>query len=444
MKKTLPELLAPAGSYRALEAALSAGADAVYFGAREFNARANAENFSDEELISAIRKLKLLGVKSNIVMNTELYENELYKALSAAERVLSAGADALIVADIGLASLIKKYFPEAQIHASTQMCGENTENAKIFASLGFSRMVAAREISFKNLKYLCENSPIETEIFVHGALCVSHSGACLMSSVIGGRSGNRGECAQPCRLPYKCRGCEYPLSLRDISLAGHITDIIDTGVASLKIEGRMKSPEYVYGVVSVYRRLLDEGRNATDEETEYLSSLFSRSGFTDGYFTENISHSMLGVRTDSDKNATLLCQSEAKKERKLKLKMRAELYAGKPLKLCGTAFRAGEEFYAETEGDTSEEARTCPLSDERIKQSLIKLGTTVFESDITDISVFSDGKSIVPISSLNASRRELCAKLEKALLGEEKTYRKDFIKETFPKTASDKKSAYFV
>ena len=207
-KNKAPELLAPAGSMRALDAAVAAGADAVYFGAKSFNARAGADNFSDEEITEAIRKLEILGVRSNITMNTQLFGGELKDALLCAEKVLCAGADAIIVADIGLATLIKRYFPEAEIHASTQLCGENVKNAEIFKSLGFSRMVAAREISFENLRFLCENSPIETEIFVHGALCVSHSGSCLMSSVIGGRSGNRGECAQPCRLPYKCGGCE--------------------------------------------------------------------------------------------------------------------------------------------------------------------------------------------------------------------------------------------
>jgi putative protease len=231
--KKLPELLAPAGSLNAMEAAIAAGADAIYFGAKNFNARASADNFGDEEIVSAIKRLKTLGVKSNITMNTQLYEGELFDALKSAELVLNAGADAIITADLGLASLIKRYFPEAELHASTQVCGENTENAKLLEKLGFSRMVAAREITLPSLRLLCENSPIETEIFVHGALCVSHSGSCLMSSVIGGRSGNRGECAQPCRLPYKCRGCEYPLSLKDLALAAHIEDILPLGVASL-------------------------------------------------------------------------------------------------------------------------------------------------------------------------------------------------------------------
>jgi putative protease len=438
----LPELLAPAGSMRALEAAVCAGADAVYFGAKNFNARASAENFSDDEITEAIKKLKILGVKSNVTMNTQLYEGELCLALRDAERVINAGADAIITADLGLASLIKKYFPEAEIHASTQVCGENTENAKMLAGMGFSRMVAAREISLESLKLLCENSPIETEIFVHGALCVSHSGACLMSSVIGGRSGNRGECAQPCRLPYKCRGCEYPLSLRDLSLAGHITDILPFGIASLKIEGRLKSPEYVSGVVSVYRKLLDEGRNATKDEMSYLASLFSRSGFTAGYFEQNIGRGMLGVRTESDKNESRAIQAQKDKPRKLRLDITARLCADRPIEICGKVYRGSDIFEACVTGETVQRAQTAPLSAERVRENLSKLGATVFEAGKVDI--FADENVILPISAINGARRELCDKLLALLAKEKEQKHPVYEKEDFASKRSAKKSAYFV
>ncbi|MBQ8448370.1 MAG: U32 family peptidase [Clostridia bacterium] len=441
-KIKLPELLAPAGSMRALEAAVCAGADAVYFGAKNFNARASAENFSEEEITEAIKRLKLLGVKSNITMNTQLYEGELWAALRDAETVLNAGADAIITADLGLAALIKKYFPEAELHASTQCCGENTENAKILARLGFSRMVAAREITLASLRLLCESSPIETEIFVHGALCVSHSGACLMSSVIGGRSGNRGECAQPCRLPYKCKNCEYPLSLRDLSLAGHITDILPLGVASLKIEGRLKSPEYVAGVISVYRKLLDEGRNAEKEEMEYLASLFSRSGFTAGYFEKNISRAMLGVRTQADKNETKSAQALKLKPRKLKLDISAKLAAGEPLVLRGKAYRGGEAFEAEVAGEAVQAAENAPLTSARVCESLSKLGASIFEAGEIEADV--RGSVIIPISALNAARRALCEKLTAALEAEKAEIHPIYSKDTFKKAVSKKKSAYFV
>ncbi len=441
-KIKLPELLAPAGSMRALEAAVNAGADAVYFGAKNFNARASAENFSDEEITEAVKRLKTLGVKSNITMNTQLYEGELWDALHDAERVINAGADAIITADLGLASLIKKYFPHAELHASTQVCGENTENAKILKKLGFSRMVAAREISLESLKILCENSPLETEIFVHGALCVSHSGSCLMSSVIGGRSGNRGECAQPCRLPYKCKGCEYPLSLRDLSLASHITDLLPLGVASLKVEGRLKSPEYVAGVISVYRKLLDEGRNATKEETEYLSSLFSRSGFTAGYFEKNISRAMLGVRTDKDKNETKKVQIAEAKPRKLTLDISAVLRAGEPLSLCGKVHRGGEVSEASVAGETVRCAQTNALTAERVRDNLAKLGATIFAPG--DIEVYAEENVIVPISAINAARRELCEKIAARLACENEQIHPVYEKENFARKISAKKSAYFV
>ena len=240
-----PELLSPAGSPAALEAAIMAGADAVYFGGQSFNARKHASNFTDEELEVAIRKCRLFGVKTNIVLNIQLFSGELAPALSFAEKLLSYGADAFIVADLGLATLMQKYFPGVNLHASTQAVGQNILSAKELASLGFTRMVVPRELPLRDLQTLCAQSPIETEAFIHGALCVSHSGQCLMSSVIGGRSGNRGECAQPCRLPYQTKD-PYALSLKDLCLAKYVPELIDAGIASFKIEGRMKTPDYVY------------------------------------------------------------------------------------------------------------------------------------------------------------------------------------------------------
>lgn len=284
----------------ALCAAVYAGADAVYFGAKLFNARINADNFDGDGLRRAIYFCHEHNVKTNITLNTLISDSELSDAAEQAVSLYEAGADALIVADVGLAKFLRVNYPFIELHASTQMCGENSYSAKQLSDIGFSRMVCAREASLKDIKILTEKSPIETEIFIHGALCVSHSGMCLMSSVIGNRSGNRGLCAQPCRLPYRCVN-GYPLSLKDLSLASHIPEILGTGVASLKIEGRMKSPSYVAGVTEIYRRLIDEKRAATKQENERLMSLFSRSGFTDAYFTSNITHSMLGVRTESDK-----------------------------------------------------------------------------------------------------------------------------------------------
>ena len=307
--KGLPELLAPAGSYEAARAALKAGADAIYVGGRMLNARMNAANFDDGELKECVRLCHDRGVKLYVTLNTAVLDRELQDAVAYTDFLYSAGVDALIIADMGLASLISGRYPGMELHASTQASGHNAECAKLLSEMGFSRMVCARELSHDDITALCKESPIEIEQFVHGAMCVSQSGQCLASHVMGGRSGNRGVCAQPCRMKYNG---QYPLSLKDMCLAGHMTEVIDSGVASLKIEGRMKSPSYVYEVVRIYRRLLDERRNATETELKALKSIFSRNGFTDGYYTGCIDENMNGVRSESDIKATEQTKVEIK------------------------------------------------------------------------------------------------------------------------------------
>lgn len=300
-KTALPELLSPAGSADALLAALDAGADAVYFGAKSFNARALADNFDSDACVRAIYACHVRGARAYVTLNTLVRDREMTDFLRAGEEIYKAGADAVIVADAGGASLLKKYIPELELHASTQMSVHSTSGVDaLVRSLGVSRAVLAREASAEDISSVVESSLAEIEIFLHGALCVCHSGQCLMSSLVGGRSGNRGECAQPCRLPY---GGKYPLSLSDLCLAGHIPELLASGVSSLKIEGRMKSPSYVYGVTSIYRRLLDEGRAADDREKSELAAIFSRGGFTDGYFRGDTAK-MGGVRSASDKALT--------------------------------------------------------------------------------------------------------------------------------------------
>ena len=302
-KNKLPELLAPAGSPEALSAAIRAGADAVYMGASGFNARIGAANFTPESLKYEIARAHEAGVRIYLTLNTLVYDREIGDLLKTAESAYLAGADALITADLGVASMIRRTFPDLPLHGSTQMSGHNLEQARLISELGFERMVIARETSMEDLAHVCRNSPIEIEAFVHGALCVCHSGQCLFSSIVGGRSGNRGLCAQPCRLPYSDGhgGKSYPLSLKDLSLAPHLPELIEMGVASLKVEGRMKPPEYVAGVISIWRKLLDEGRGANAEEMRRLAEIFSRQGFTDGYYTKNIGRNMLGIRTEGDK-----------------------------------------------------------------------------------------------------------------------------------------------
>ena len=298
-KYALPELLAPCGSPEALDAALLGGADAVYLGTKILNARMNARNFEGDALRDGIAKAHRAGVKVYITMNTAVTDRQMHQAMTSAQDLCKMGADALIVADLGFASMLRKYLPGLPIHASTQCSAHSLDGVRFLAERGFSRVVIARELSKANIEYIVKNSPVPIEIFVHGAMCVSASGQCLLSSFIGGRSGNRGECAQPCRMQYNGG---YPLSLKDMCLAGHITEITASGAASLKIEGRMKSPEYVYNVTSVYRRLLDQRRNAGEKEMKLLEASFSRGGFSDGYYTGKLS-GMNGVRSENDKAA---------------------------------------------------------------------------------------------------------------------------------------------
>ena len=420
-EKKLPELLAPAGSFDALKAAIAGGADAVYFGGGDFNARINAKNFTNDELKQAIDILHSCGRKAYITLNTLVHNRELDDYLRFAEFVYQAGADALIVADIGGAEAIHRHLPHLELHASTQMSGHNLAQAELLAKHGFSRMVCARELPRDDIEYLVKNSPIEIEMFTHGALCVCHSGQCLFSSLVGGRSGNRGECAQPCRLPYTDeKGKQsYPLSLKDLSLAGHITDLIDCGVQSLKIEGRMKSPEYVYGVVRAFRTLLDEGKNATPEELSQLARVFSRGGFTQGYFNRKINSSMLGIRSDEEKNIskTSLYSSEKIDEikpQKHKISMYASVILGETMSLRLDCDTVSVTAY----GQIPEKAINTPLSAENIKKNLSKLGATRFE--IENYVAVTDDNIIVPISALNSLRREACEMLENALTSEEK------------------------
>lgn len=406
-----PELLAPAGSTQALDAAIAGGADAVYFGASAFNARMNAENFGHEEIKRAIEKCRNFGVRSNITFNTLVYDRELSSALDEIKFLYECGADALIIADLGLAMEVKHRFPDIELHASTQMSIHNTLGARFLAERGFDRVVIARELDRDMIKQICESSPIDTEIFIHGALCVSHSGQCLFSSLVGGRSGNRGECAQPCRLPYSG---SYPLSLKDNCLASCFDDLLSLGAASLKIEGRMKSPAYVYGVTSVYRRLIDEGRAATCDELDELASLFSRSGFTDGYYKRSITPLMNGIRTESDK---AMSKNEACfdiKARRRMLEAKAVFKLGEPSALTLTLDVGAEKISATAYGDIPVSAVNAPLSVEAVKKNLLKFGSSDFVCNDAEIEL-EDG-IILPVSKINALRRDAVAALEEKLM----------------------------
>ena len=406
----LPELLAPAGSYEALLAAVRGGADAVYLGGKSYGARAFADNFDTEELARAIRYAHLNGVRVYVTVNTLLFDREMDECVSYVKRLYTLGADAVICADLGLIRRIRHEIPDMEIHASTQVSIHNTEGANMLASLGIPRVVVARELSCEDICEIVDNADAEVEAFVHGALCVCHSGQCLFSSIVGGRSGNRGECAQPCRLPYNGKD-RYPLSLRDLSLAGHVRALVSSGVASLKIEGRMKSAEYVYGVTSIYRRLLDECRDATREEETRLERLFSRGGkFTDAYFLGKTEQPMTGVRTDADKAASRAQEPYKAEPIRHPVRARAKFVLGKrsELTLCD------ENKSVTAYGDVPSEAQNAPLKIDDLQTRLCKMGATFLALDKNDIEIeLDDGINLSP-SSINALRRAAAEKFEDA------------------------------
>ena len=395
----LPELLCPAGSYDSLCAAIDGGADAVYMGGVAFNARIHAKNFTPDEFERAIALAHTYGVKVYVTVNTLIRDKELEELLRTAEQAYDFGADALIIADTGAAKMIKERVP-IELHASTQLSCHSTDAARILEAHGFSRVVCAREMSREDIRSFVDNSPLEAEVFVHGALCVCHSGQCLFSSMVGGRSGNRGECAQPCRLPYGGNN-KYPLSLKDLSLARHLPELCSIGVSSLKIEGRMKSPEYVHGVTKIWRSLLDDRRAATAEDMRALEAIFSRDGFTDGYFTSRIDRKMLGVRSEAQKKETRQLEPFKGITRKIPVRMSVEIKADKPCSL--TVTRLDGKGTATSTGDVPQTARTAPISEETVRRSLVKLGDTPFEAKKIEISL--DQGLMLPVSSLNALRR---------------------------------------
>ena len=406
--KKLPELLAPAGSILALKAAIEGGADAIYIGSTAFNARMKAKNFDEDDLRAGIELAHEYGVKVYVAANTLILDRELDEYLRAAERAYLLSADAMIIADIGAASEVKKRIP-IELHASTQLSGHNVDAARKLRDAGFSRMVLAREMPKDDIERFCKESPIESEVFVHGALCVCHSGQCLFSSIVGGRSGNRGECAQPCRLPYKSRngrGESYPLSLKDLSLAEHITELCEMGVDSFKIEGRMKSPEYVRDVTARWRELIDAGRNADRRDMEYLASVFGRGGHTDAYYVRKIDSKMLGVRSESDKKESASLVRFEGITRKIPIELHASVKRGEQSSLTA---RVGEKCVT-AYGAIPEDARTAPISEETLRRNLSKLGETPYALKLLTCEL--DDGLMLPISAINALRRAAVEELK--------------------------------
>ena len=298
------ELLSPVGDFDCLKSAVQNGADAVYFGANSFSARAFASNFDDNTLEQAINYAKIRGVKTNLTLNTLIKNDELKNAISIAKKAYEYGIDAIIVQDLGLARYLIKNFPGLAVHASTQMSVHNLDGVIALQKMGFSRVVLSRELSLEEIEYICKNSNIEIEVFVHGALCISYSGQCLFSSMVGGRSGNRGKCAQPCRLPYELFENEktidkgYLLSPKDLCGLEFLPQLVKDGVTSLKIEGRMKTPEYVATVTRIYRKYLDLAEKnisyeIDEKDKQDLLQVFNRGGFSNGHLDSSPNKSLI-------------------------------------------------------------------------------------------------------------------------------------------------------
>ncbi len=420
------ELLAPAGSMDVMKACFSAGADAVYMGLSRFSARAYAKNAEEEEYEDAIRYAHLRGKKLyctvNTLMKQEEIENDLYPLL---EPLYEAGLDGVIVQDLGAVKMIRRCFPLLPVHISTQETVVGTEGVRKMLSLGAKRIVPARELSLAEIRKIYEETGAELECFIHGALCYSYSGQCLFSSIAGGRSGNRGRCAQPCRMPYETAGRKnlYAISLKDLNTLRILPDIIEAGVYSLKIEGRMKKAEYAAGVTAVYRKYLDlylekgkEGYTVDPADEKKLFDLFNRQGFTDGYYVRQNDKSMLTLkeaafREENTEWNGFIRENYIEKEAVLKIRGEYSFEKGRLPYLTLSAGTDGKQFTVTAEGTQEiQEASSREASKEDIEKQLLKTGNTPF--------VFGDlrGKLgsglFVPVSSVNELRRNAVSLLE--------------------------------
>lgn len=409
------EILAPAGSFESVVAAVRCGADAVYLGTKDFNARINAENFDYEELEKTIKYCHARGVKVHITLNTLISDDEMPKALALIKHVCQLGADMLILQDLGVALLARKCAKDIERHASTQMSVQTVSGVQLLEALGFKEAVLPRELTKEEIETVRKYSKIKLECFVHGALCMCVSGQCYLSSMIGGRSGNRGLCAQPCRLPFSANGTEgYDLSLKDLSLVNSIKELSNIGIDTFKIEGRMKRPEYVAAAVSCVKSGLD---GEIDKDLyQSLSAVFSRSGFTDGYYKDKRGKEMFGIRRKEDvtsatsKVFSSLQRLYDKERAKIPVDFLLSVYENEPVSLSATA--NGKTVFV-SESYIPEKALNKPSTKEGLAERLSKCGGTFFFSQ--KVEIFLDDGLIVPASVINSLRRRALDELENQL-----------------------------
>lgn len=428
------ELLAPAGSAQTARAAAAAGADAVYIGGTRFGARAYADNPEQDELLEVLDYMHLRGKKLYLTINTLLKEQEVEKELFGyLAPYYEAGLDAVIVQDPGVMRFVLREFPEMAVHASTQMTITGPSGARMLEKCGVTRVVTARELSLQEIAAIRSATHLEIESFVHGALCYCYSGRCLFSSMLGGRSGNRGRCAQPCRLPYEVwqdgkrlnsREEKYMLSPKDMCTISLLPEILEAGVTSLKIEGRMKKPEYTAGVVSIYRKYLDlclQGRfrEVTREDQQILFDLYNRDGFHESYYKQHNGKHMMALKneklqkTAGDRNEKLFAdihQAYCETRSSLPVSGLASFCEGEPMSLW---LNSGESSVCVT-GSTVQTAKTRPMDETQIKKQLQKTGDSDF--DLKDLSIEMRGAAFAPVKEINALRREGLKALEEEIL----------------------------
>ena len=406
------ELLSPAGSPEAVIAAVQNGADAVYLGMGDFNARRGAKNFTNEEFEKAVTYCRVRGCKVYVTLNTLVNDREIGAVVDAARLASACGADGIIIQDLGLISAIRRALPDIPLHASTQMSIHNLAGVQAAAEMGLTRAVLARELSLEEIAYITKNAPIETEIFVHGALCFCHSGQCYMSSLIGRRSGNRGMCAQPCRMQYSLGGRmdDYPMSLKDNCLVDRLREIEEAGVACIKIEGRMKRPEYTAIVTGIYSKALREHRQPTPEEMTMLTKAFSRQGFTQGYFNGD-RKDMFGVRGEpeegTEKIFTVARRAYADGELR-RVPVHFYTVAEKGERIKAIAFD-DDGHKAVTYGPVPEKAKRQGLTDGYLVEQMFKTGGTPY--NCVENKAKTDPGLYLAAAEINELRRKLISEL---------------------------------
>ena len=426
------ELLAPAGNYESFLGAIHAGADAVYLGGEKFGARAYADNFTTEEICRAILYAHIFDRKVYLTVNTLVKEEELEELIPYLTPFYEAGLDGVIVQDLGAFHVIKDAFPDLPLHVSTQMTITGAHGAAMLKEMGAVRIVPARELSLDEIVHMKKETGLEMETFIHGAMCYCYSGQCLFSSILGGRSGNRGRCAQPCRLPYKmpakngkAEEC-YPLSLKDMCTISLLPKLIDAGIDSFKIEGRMKKPEYAAGVTSLYRKYIDmyyakgeAGFKVSKADLDMLSSLYIRSKIHDGYYFKHNSADMVTLDSPayngSDDNLLLeIRRKYIETSLKKNVRMEAEFLLGQEAKLTVKTKGANGDISVTVYGQMVESASKQPVSAENIKTGLLKLGNTFFAAGDSDVYVNADDGIFYPLKAINELRRAAIEQLEEA------------------------------